>query len=788
MKKIKENNELYINNCENKNEISLNKSNVSYDYIRTNSNVNRKEKGLFIRKEIFDHAIIYTTSKLEENTLLIYLRNFYEYFKKTKQNNNNEKNLNEEIYISLNDWLAYNELLNNQDNVLFNIFTTNICRSMWTLLSITLQSVRKKNNLNKQNTIFNTPYEELHIYKTNKKKKENKYRDDDKKEFFNKYDRYYIKDNEEKNQTEYNKINSNENKKENSIDNIKKNDNYFSVWNNGWLNEYICIELVIFFIILQFLKIDNVKKKYDKSLSEDCWPNFIESPRSISNSSNSSLKNVNNLNNSLYRQNLSDFFNFCGKNYKNFLKTYLIAFLSSTDISNSTLSDMPLYFKSYHFFLLDFIIDTNDNKNVHETFLLNNDYQILYKTKHILNWLLDSLCMDESNYNVGTMNMYHSDLNENNILNCGIEEINNDIYEIKHLQGKTLYINSDKNIVNIINCKECNIFIISTVEYLKINFCVDCYIISLSVEMITTLFNSSNIDIHLVTRCLKIENAVDTNIYVYTETNIIIFGDTRNIQLAPYNILNSNQKKCLEKSKIIFNEKNCELFAFPLKCKTNICHSSLNLANTLKTSNNNFMNTFDENKVLSKENITNNNSYNHLNDNKKLSISNKTHDNTNLSNSFTDYVYYLLNPANFFLVEFPGNDLYCRKKNMRDNLNESSFNENIDNNLNERENNTMNNDLKYNFSNYINNNTNDKYVCLFLPEVYKNAIENQNEYILSFLNFMNNIKLTNSQKQKITKILTFKLYEYIRKSQKTFRLLNDFIIRDQENANIHFNN
>ncbi|CRG95971.1 conserved Plasmodium protein, unknown function [Plasmodium gallinaceum] len=788
MKKIRQSNELYKNIYENKDENSSNKSNNSYDFVRTNLNVKRKEKSLFIRKEIFDHTIIYTTSKLEEGSLLTYLRNFYEYFKKRKQNNNYEKNLNEEIYICLNDWLAYNELVNNQDNILFNVFSTNICKSLWILLSITLQCVRKKNNLNKQNTIFNTSFEELHIYKTNNKKKEKKCTDGEKKELLNKYDKYNIKDNEDKNIMDHNKMSNNENKKD--IDSIKRNDNYFSVWNDGWLNENICIELVIFFIILQFLKIDNVKKKYDKSLSEDCWPNYMDSPRSVSNSSNSSLKNLNNLNNSLYRQNLSDFFNFCGKNYKNFLKTYLIAFLSSTDISNSTLSDMPLYFKNYHFFLLDFIIDTNDNKNVHEKFLLNNEYQILYKTKNILNWLLDSLCINESNYNVGMMNMcYSSDIYENDILNYGIEKINNDIYEIKNLQGKTLYINNDKNIVNIINCKECNIFIISTVEYLKINFCIDCYIICLSVEMITTLFNSSNIDIHLVTRCLKIENAVDTNIYAYTETNIIIFGDTRNIQLAPYNILNSNQKKCLEKSKIVFNEKNCELFAFPLKCKTNLCHSSLNLTNTLKTSNNNFMNTYDENKLLSREIITSNNNNYHLNDNKKLNISNKTHEHNNLASSFTDYVYYLLNPSNFFLVEFSDNDLYCKKKNMSDNLNESkcNSNENINYNFNECKNNSENNNLKYNFSNYVNKITNDKYVCLFLPEVYKNAIENQDEHILSFLNFMNSIKLTNSQKQKITKILTFKLYEYIRKSQKTFRLLNDFI-RDQENANVYFNN
>ncbi|KAI4835565.1 TBCC domain-containing protein [Plasmodium brasilianum] len=926
---------------EKKNEIALNKSTALNDNNKTNVHKYRKEKSLFIRKEIFDHAIIYTTNKLDENLLLIYLKNFYEHFKNAKVNNNNkEENLNEEIYINLDNWLAYNDLIKNQDNQLFSIFSTNICKSLWILLSITLQSVRKKNNLNQQKTIFNTPLEELCVHKYGKEVEECPKSESETADYENdkgggdgdgnnncnscndEYRARGKKDNEEEegmsNRPYSNMGNREKGKYACEKNKKKKKSAHFNVWSSEWLNENICIELVIFFIILQFLKIDYIRKKYDKSLSEDCWPHFMDSPRAVNNCTNGSFSK---LNNSMCKSNLSDFFNFCGKNYKHFLKTYLIAFLASTDITNSsTLTDVPLYFKNYNFLFLDFIVDTNDSTNVHERFLLNNEHKILYKTKDILTWLLDNLCVGDytsekvnshipcvgkntsgssSNgnsdsswnsisYSTNSSNCYKGNglrsayspacYENDNMPNYGIEKINNDIYEIKNLQGNTLYINNDKSIVNIINCEECNIFIMSTVEYLKINFCVDCYIISLSVEMITTLFNSNNLDVHIVTRSLKIENVVDTNIYVYTETNIIIFGDTRNIQLAPYNILNKKQKICLQKAKINFNEKKCELFAFPLKCKMFLSHS-VNLGISMKTTNCPFSLGRNHNDINGVSNGVDSNirsgssrEKHHRDDDdddniycsnsgngscerrnssrgeRKTNEINKSFDCSSLSSSFTDYVYYLLNPAKFFLIEFSGSNFLrggsitdndsegidtmrndnTRNDNILDDntsndniLDDNTSNDNIldDNTRNDnilddntRNDNTRNDNtsvdnnhnskyrgdkidgnenyknLKCNMSDYVNKKEDDKYTCLYLPEVYKNAIENQDEHILSFLNFMSSINLTKLQKQKITKILTFKLYEYVNKSKKTFRVLSDIIARDHyNNVTVHYN-
>lgn len=777
---------------ENKKGIPTNMKKNSYQNSSMPNSIKvKKEQSLFLRKEIFDHAIIYTTPKMEESILLHYLRNFYEYFKYKKNSNS----LNDEICISFDDWSNFNDDINNQDNVSSRIFSIDICKSLWILLSITLQCVRKKNNQNKQKTLFNSNLDDIEVCPVNKKKEKQTEEENKKEQLLKKYDKSNKCENNERDQKK-----KEENESEKS-----------TIWGNNWQNEYIQIELVIFFILLQFHKIDPVKKKYERNLSEDCWPNYLDSPRSVS--SNSSFVSLNTLSTSLNRQNLSDFFSCSTNNYKTLLKSYLTAFLTSTDIvSSSTLLEMPLYFKNYNFYLLDFIIDTNNSKNVYESFLVQNEYKILHKTKDILQWLLKCLHVQDGNVENESLNISNtSELDDLYNIHLGIEKVNNDIYEIKNLHGKALYIHNGKNIININNCKECNIFILTNIEYLKINLCVDCYIICLSVEMITTLFNSNNIDLHVVSRNLKIENTMDTNIYVYTETNLIISGDTRNIQLAPYNILCTHQKKCLDNSKITFNEKNCKLYAYPLNCKSCVSHS-LNLSNVLKTSVGNMMNM--GNPEISKGSKDNN--LLNISNDKKVNISNKTLDGNILANSFTDYVYYLLNPSCFFLIELTeqgsftytssSNQIYSKetKKNGERIINEYKENEyvqmtpneyhhyNIRNEDNENlEKNNHRNftdfddpQLKntYNRHQYVNNEdqVGDKYTYLYLPDIYKNAIENQDDHIISFLNFMNTIQLSTNQKQKIIKILTLKLFEYTRKYPKILRSINDMIMKEQD--------
>ncbi|ANQ06548.1 Uncharacterized protein PCOAH_00006620 [Plasmodium coatneyi] len=775
----------------------------------------KETNSLFLRKEIFDHAVIYTTNKIEESVLLIYLKNLYEHFKnsKGKKEDGGSVHHDDQMYVTLDSWLSYNEAIKGQDNICSANFTHNVCKSLWILLSITLQSVKKKNNVNGQKTIFNASLEELHKQGGDRRGGEG-HQESDKPNWRDDTSGVTSLSSSHTNgSSQFGKVGIHmdssivadvaPNKHCGGGKDGAKGDSPADAWNENWLDEEVCIELVIFFIILQFLKIDNVKRKYDKNLSEDSWPHFGSSPRSISNSSSglggvvngvgsSSLNGSNSPSSGMSKSNLSDFFHFCGKNYKHFLKTYLIAFLCATDIVNSsTLTDTPLYFKSEHLFLLDFIIDTNDHTNVYEKYLQKNEPKILYKTKEILTWLLSNLCMTDCVGDEMAKGLSHNgqslssttppcSSNDTNGPHYGIENIKNDIFEIKNMQGKTIYITSDKNIVNISNCKECNIFIFSKVEYLKIHLCVNCCIISLAIEMISTFFNSKNLDVHLVTRSLKIENVIDTNVYVYTETNIIIFGDTRNIQLAPYNILNANQGRCLRKSRISFNSKKCDLFAFPLKCKTSLFHSvglsgGANFPLLLKSPSGALSRCIDKSTTTSGGSTTNDVG---STEEKNEGTGGKPFDMANLSSSFTDYVYYLLSPSKFFLTEFPTPS--CSSEGGDETAGGEQHEEDCSNHLDDTHYNSDGKQLPPGEGTYKNTQQSQKYECLYLPEVYKNAIENQDDHILQFLSFMDSIHLSGVQMQKVKKILTYKLYAYLKTSKKAFRVLTDFVSQEQD--------
>ncbi|EUD65158.1 hypothetical protein C922_04444 [Plasmodium inui San Antonio 1] len=824
----------------------------------TGTKTDKETNSLFLRKEIFDHAIIYTTNKIEESALLIYLKNFYEHFKKSKESTEQAGSVNhdDQMYVTLDSWLSYNEVLKGQDNICSANFSHNVCKSLWILLSITLQSVKKKNNVNGQRTIFNASLQELHR-QGGDRTEEDGHQQSQHRDWRGDTSGMISLHSSHTNGSR--QVCKNGIHRDSSVGDLApsiesstaphrdcggekgsaKGDTPHHAWNENWLDEQVCIELVIFFIILQFLKIDNVKRKYDKNLSEDSWPHFGSSPRSLSNFSSgrgghsvgsSSVNASSSPSNCVSKSNLSDFFHFCGNNYKHFLKTYLIAFLCATDIVNSsTLTDTPLYFRSQHLFLIDFIIDTNDHTNVYERYLQKNEHKILYKTKDILSWLLNNLCMTDCGSDELVKGTAHSGQSiPSTTTPCGsnltggphygIENINNDIYEIKNVQGKTIYITSDKNIVNISNCKECNIFIFSKVEYLKIHLCVNCYIISLAIEMISTLFNSKNLDVHLVTRSLKIENVIDTNVYVYTETNIIIFGDTRNIQLAPYNILNANQSICLRKSRISFGSKKCDLFAFPLKCKTSLFHSvngshatslahlaslsgGANFPLSLKSSSGALCRRTDksgksatcssasDSRVMTKSagdsGVTTNggtacrrSTANDLRwtEQENESLCGKPFDMSNLSSSFTDYVYYLLSPSKFFLTEFPIPD--CRSEGGNRASGVGNHEEECVNHFNDSHYDSDGKEPPPGEGKYDTGESH-KYQCLYLPEVYKNAIENQDGHILQFLSFMDSIHLSGAQMQMVKKILTYKLYAYLKTSKKALRVFTDLVAQGQ---------
>lgn len=90
--------------------------------------------------------------------------------------------------------------------------------------------------------------------------------------------------------------------------------------------------------------------------------------------------------------------------------------------------------------------------------------------------------------------------------------------------------------VSITDCEDSNIYIDSSVEALQINSCANCTIFVAAVSKVCTLEKCENVTLCVASNELRIGNCVDSVIHSYTPSfPPIVYGDTRNLRMAPHN-------------------------------------------------------------------------------------------------------------------------------------------------------------------------------------------------------------------------------------------------------------
>ena len=90
--------------------------------------------------------------------------------------------------------------------------------------------------------------------------------------------------------------------------------------------------------------------------------------------------------------------------------------------------------------------------------------------------------------------------------------------------------------MTINGCDESNIYIDSNVQTLKITSCINCTIFVAAVTKVCTIEKCENVTLTVAANQLRIGNCVDSCIHSYC-TNLapIVYGDTRNLRVAPHN-------------------------------------------------------------------------------------------------------------------------------------------------------------------------------------------------------------------------------------------------------------
>ena len=135
----------------------------------------------------------------------------------------------------------------------------------------------------------------------------------------------------------------------------------------------------------------------------------------------------------------------------------------------------------------------------------------------IIDWINNLLLMIEPSEGV---------YNLNNFNKCVAIKNSKEIYN--HI-GNTCKL-------NIIECEDSSIFIDSNVEVLKISGCINCNIFVAAVNKICTIEKCENVTLCVAANQLRIGNCVDSTVHCYTP-NLppVVYGDTRNLRMAPHN-------------------------------------------------------------------------------------------------------------------------------------------------------------------------------------------------------------------------------------------------------------
>ena len=90
--------------------------------------------------------------------------------------------------------------------------------------------------------------------------------------------------------------------------------------------------------------------------------------------------------------------------------------------------------------------------------------------------------------------------------------------------------------VRIVGCEDSYIYIDTNVSYMQISNCVNCTIMIAAVNKTCSIDKCENVVVCVASNFLKIGNCVDCTIHTFTQmSQPIIFGDTRNLVMAPHN-------------------------------------------------------------------------------------------------------------------------------------------------------------------------------------------------------------------------------------------------------------
>ena len=133
----------------------------------------------------------------------------------------------------------------------------------------------------------------------------------------------------------------------------------------------------------------------------------------------------------------------------------------------------------------------------------------------------------------------------------------------------------NKNLL-ISKCEDSYIYINTTVSNCKISSCTNCTIVIAVASKIITINGCEKCNICIVSNFTRISNMIDSNVYLFSVYEPIVYGDNRGLKLGPHNVTYNDLYVHLKESKLSITQNGLKHFSSPIYLN-NINKESINI-------------------------------------------------------------------------------------------------------------------------------------------------------------------------------------------------------------------
>ena len=126
----------------------------------------------------------------------------------------------------------------------------------------------------------------------------------------------------------------------------------------------------------------------------------------------------------------------------------------------------------------------------------------------------------------------------------------------------------NKNLL-ISNCDDTYIYINTNVSNCKISLCTNCTIVIAVASKIISIDKCEKCNICIISNFTRISNMIDSNIYLFSVYEPILYGDNRGLKLGPHNVTYNDLYLHVKESRITISQSSYKNFSLPVYLNNN---------------------------------------------------------------------------------------------------------------------------------------------------------------------------------------------------------------------------